>query len=139
MCPNANECWLCKTGYGWLGAQCYDPCPQSYFLDGENCTQCDPQCTVCNGSATNCSVCTLNGTDKAYLLNDSCLATCPNGTFPEESPNLCTQCHNQCDLCFGSQSTECTACSAGYVLSNTTCAVSCLAGYGSVSNSSICV
>ena len=77
-CTSGVDCTLCDSGWGLLNSSCYDPCLDGYWMDGSDCSPCDPLCLICSASATNCSECTLNGTDMAYLLNSTCVAVCPN-------------------------------------------------------------
>lgn len=50
-------------------------------------------------------------------------------------------CNIYCLSCFGSNINQCTSCDAtvGYMLSGTTCATSCLSGYGMTADPSLCV
>lgn len=90
-------------------------------------------CLSC--SPTNLSQCYSCNSSSFWLAYD-CITTCPGGTFPA-SPN-CTTCDISCAICTN-KSTPCTVCNIGYKLSGTTCASSCLTGYGSTTNTSLCV
>jgi len=78
-CSSSSICSTCSTGYGWLNGTCYGTCPNRYYLiNSTNCSICDAKCLICSGSSTACSSCTLSGADIGYLLNTTCLASCPN-------------------------------------------------------------
>ena len=135
----ATTCLSCYSGFGWLGYVCYSPCPNGYFLNGNNCTVCDTKCTLCSTSATTCSACTTT----AYLLNSTCYTTCPNPYYNDNNagagPTLCLLCDAKCASCTGPTNTNCITCAATYTLSGTTCDSTCITGYGITSTTGICV
>lgn len=137
----STNCSSCTTTSGaneafLYGTQCLSTCPAGY---NQNYTThvCDPcsnsACISCN--ASNYAQCySCNST--TYWLSYDCIYTCPGGTFPA-SPN-CTTCDVSCAICTN-KPTPCTVCNTGYKLSGTTCATTCLAQYGSTTNTSFCV
>ena len=84
---NPSYCYECdkSLGFAWNDYTCYSPCPDGTFLDNNdtNCSDCHPFCQLCEINSTYCSECTLNGTWKAYLLNNECLLTCPVEYYEE--------------------------------------------------------
>lgn len=143
----ATTCSSCNQispsiGYLWNNS-CLSGCPNGTYLSTNPnvCTACDNLCSVCSGSATSCSVCTLSGTYIGYLNSNTCVAACPNGTFPTSNPNVCAACDLLCSVCSGS-ATACSVCTLsganiGYYWNNT-CLSSCLTGTYSTTNPNIC-
>ena len=52
---------------------------------------------------------------------------------------LAKTCHSSCTECFGSASSQCYSCISSSFLSGNTCSAGCLAGYGQVTGSNICI
>ena len=129
---SVTNCSACITNYGRLNRVCYSPCPSGYFLIGGLCVTCSPLCLSCNGTNSTCSECTVNGTNKAYFYNNTCLKTCPNGYYADEGsgsgPNVCLSCTSPCTKCKMNTST-CLACISGLVLFNNTCLATCPTSY----------
>lgn len=128
-----THCLECVVGFGWYNYNCWMPCPTGYYYSngGLNCTKCINVCYACT-DATVCSICTLSGTFKAYLLNATCYQTCPAGYYGDDNlglgPNLCLPCTIQCATCT-SNPTPCQSCNAGYYLYSSACDSSCPDGY----------
>lgn len=139
----SNNCLSCITSFGWLAYTCYSPCPVTYFLSGSNCTSCDVLCSVCSGTATTCSACTLTGANIGYLLNTTCYSTCPASYFPNTNggagPNTCLACNVACLSCTDNTNISCQSCKTSYTLSGSTCSSSCLTGYGITSDPLVCL
>lgn len=184
----STTCSSCKTGYKLSGTTCAASCLTQYGSTSTAtlCVLCDFKCVTCFQTSTNCSVCTTNGTNEAFLLGTQCINPCPSGYATDTTnhqcllctnpaclscdpsnlsrcyscnsttywysydcyspcpaltflaaPN-CTDCDISCSVCTNSP-TPCTECRAGYKLSGTTCATSCLTQYGSTTNTSLCV
>lgn len=127
-------CTTCVTGYGFYNNKCYQPCDDGFYLSnsGQNCTKCSGYCVLCNGTSTNCSVCTLTGTYMSYLSVNSCVTSCPTGTYPDTNntfgPNLCLPCDVSCSACTGSPS-PCSECNTPYFFFNGTCVLTCPTDY----------
>ena len=58
--------------------------------------------------------------------NKTCLTECQNGTFLQGL--FCKPCASSCTTCFNT-ATNCTLCSGGLYLQDTTCVSSCNTGY----------
>jgi proprotein convertase subtilisin/kexin type 5 len=144
---SSTDCSSCTLNGGnqayLLNSTCISTCPDGTFssTNPNICTSCDPKCLLCDTSNTNCSSCTLNGTNKAYLFNSTCISSCPGGTFPSDNPNICNSCDSKCSAC-DTSSTNCSACTLSGAniayLYNMTCTVSCPTGTFSSSNPNIC-
>ena len=81
----------------------------------------------------------INGTSPvtATLSSDVTNSQCTWGM--KEVIATVQKCNSICLTCFGPDSTKCYSCIASYYLSGNTCSTSCLAGYGTVTSSFICV
>ncbi|XP_060056766.1 proprotein convertase subtilisin/kexin type 5-like [Erinaceus europaeus] len=66
--------------------------------------QCHPSCKTCNGSATLCTSC-LKG---AYLLAQTCVPFCPQGTWSSVRSGSCENCTEGCASC--SEANLCKKC-----------------------------
>lgn len=136
---SSSNCLSCKTGDGWLNFTCYSTCPNSYYMDGSNCTICDSKCSSCSYSSINCSVCT----NMAYLLNSTCYSSCPNPYYNDNNggagPTLCLPCDIKCSSCTASTNTNCNSCTVNNTLSGTTCDANCLPGYGITITTGFCI
>lgn len=88
------------------------------------CEPCSSPCATCSLKLTNCTSC-LTGT---YLQNNSCSASCANGTAAIAATSVCSVCQLGCTLCSSSIS-NCSACSSGFYYYDFGCAQSCPGGY----------
>lgn len=54
-------CDTCVDGYYKLDGGCVSSCPDSYPIVGNReCQSCEPQCAGCEGTADNCTTCTVD-------------------------------------------------------------------------------
>ena len=73
-----DECLTCTTE-----THCTS-CAVGYYLEGENCKVCDPDCTECVGSGiSNCTACAEGNFLQTY--STICLPYCPSGMITEEN------------------------------------------------------
>ena len=87
-----------------LGSSCYDSCPATFDPGNGVCQPCDPICTACAGTPTNCMNCGIG--QIINTLNGQCVEVCPVGTYEgwtDDDPNR---------RCLGCSSFGCTICSA---------------------------
>jgi hypothetical protein len=128
---NSTYCYSCVVGYGWAYYNCFMPCPDGRFFENTNCSKCPNTCAICS-SLTVCSVCTLSGVNKAYLLNSTCYTNCPSGYYNDDSggtgPNFCTPCVAACATCTDNPS-PCQSCNLNYYLYSNDCQTTCPSGY----------
>ena len=128
--PSDTQCSACNSGYFLQPSSttCLDSCPIGYWgnTTSNTCMECDIACSNCtNATNTACSAC-----NTGYFLQPSsttCLSSCPNGSFPNSTGNLCLTCDISCALCSGPANTECSACNPGFFLqpSSTICLETC--------------
>ncbi|XP_045465314.1 furin-like protease 2 isoform X1 [Harmonia axyridis] len=110
--PDPNSCLTCSPGYVRvldLGI-CLQQCPEGYFEDylHKTCVTCQPNCLACQERPDHCTSCDHH----LLLYQNKCLAACPVGTYETEY-YTCEPCHNNCETCRGSNSSQCISCSAG--------------------------
>lgn len=96
---------------------------------------------MCSGSSDNCSACQPNGTYKAYLLGNVCFPFCPTSYYGTTASNqtVCKPCNAACLTCNGGSAGNCYICNYPYILSGSTCAMTCATGYGVTSDPYVCV
>nr|XP_045001506.1 proprotein convertase subtilisin/kexin type 5 isoform X2 [Jaculus jaculus] len=58
---------------------------------------CHPSCQTCNGSETLCTSCPKG----AFLWLQSCVSSCPQGTWPSVRSGSCENCSEDCASCSG--------------------------------------
>lgn len=113
-CTDASQshCLSCSPGHVRVIDldMCMQQCPEGYYENYAEkiCTPCQPNCASCQDRPDHCTSC-----DRHLLLHQSqCLASCPSHTYETED-YMCAPCHESCETCTGSNSTQCITCSAG--------------------------
>jgi hypothetical protein len=112
---------------------CYSSCPNGTFNSNSSfiCSVCSTSCGECLNSGFNCTECIANSTNPIlYLLNNTCIETCPSGTFKDNSTNLtkytpvCSTCILPCSTCISA--TNCLSCAnSSLFYYNNQCIVTC--------------
>ena len=134
------QCTSCPAGYYYNAGFCSNstpPCSTSQFANPVNnsCTNCIAPCSTCNGPTSyNCTSCS-----GLYLINSTCIATCPANYYADGSAWKCQACGIGCAAC---NATTCLACISGYYFFSTsspTCTLTCIAGYVADPTSLQCV
>ena len=83
----------CKTGFNKLeNGNCVEKCSNNYFLDEEECEQCETSCKTCDKNKGNCTSCN----DGEYV----------NRSSPTYS---CSKCSDNCNTCID-QDNNCLSC-----------------------------
>ena len=141
-CSGWSTCTSCHAGmildpYG----SCLSGCPANnmyYDSTTRQCLTCSSACYSCNGAqSSNCVSCN----PPLQLFQGSCISTCPFGYYSTVE-YFCQPCNVNCADCRNS-STNCTVCSSGSWLQNTTsgksiCIVECGAGFYLNQSVSVC-
>jgi hypothetical protein len=70
---------------------CLASCNNGTYLSVLFCKPCDASCTTCNGTATNCTVCSGG----MYLQDITCVSSCSTGYKPT-SDLMCVFCGDSC-------------------------------------------
>ncbi|EAR83364.2 REJ domain protein (macronuclear) [Tetrahymena thermophila SB210] len=118
---SSTNCTTCSNTYYPLkdsptatNFQCYQTCPNGYYLQFQQCLKCDASCNTCSDSSLSCTKCAnnyypLKTTPSA--TNFQCYQTCPDGYFLLQQQ--CQKCDVSCQTCNGT-SISCTNCSNTY-------------------------
>ena len=48
-CTNLTSCLTCDKNLNILNDQCVENCPDGYYLNNKQCSQCNPMCGTCKG------------------------------------------------------------------------------------------
>uniref|UniRef100_A0AAA9SPK9 Proprotein convertase subtilisin/kexin type 5 n=1 Tax=Bos taurus TaxID=9913 RepID=A0AAA9SPK9_BOVIN len=116
-----NECYWCEEGFFLLEGSCVRNCGPGFYGDPEmgDCEPCHQACETCTGLGHNqCSSCReglqlLQGTcvrhdqtqeegsfwNGTYLLAQTCVPSCPQGTWPSVRSGSCENCTEDCASC----------------------------------------
>ena len=114
---NMNFCiGDCEDDFFYRYNRCIKDCGQGYVAIGKNCEPCNTGCAECtheNGA----KVC-LKCSPGRYLLNGTCLSTCPERFYPDNTLDQCAPCNEACVHCFGGSNRNCHACntSLGFIM-----------------------
>ena len=145
--PMVNQCTACASAAFLYMGQCVTSCPSgtamvnNYKTNSVNCQACPSNCQQCTYSTTNglnCSVCASS----YYLINGTCLASCPAGTYPSPQTISCIDCGiANCQTCTFNASfqVQCTTCQSGYLMvtDQKICVSSCPSGYTKTGSSCV--
>ncbi|XP_047506706.1 furin-like protease 2 [Pieris napi] len=128
MGPGPVQCITCHPSNYILDGRCINSCPSGYYADKKRkeCLKCPVGCSNCLSSF--CLSCDtnweLNKKGKCLPVgNDRCSA----GEF--SSSNVCQNCNEACDTCYGEEEKNCLTCPAPHLLQNYKCVSECGRGY----------
>ena len=100
---SADNCQECdeSLGYGLTDSRCVSLCPDGTYMNNGKCEFCSAFCTLCVSSPSDCRQCQSSGAFESYYLeaNFSCLHTCPDGFYANDSDHVCYACDPKCSLC----------------------------------------
>ncbi|EAR97206.1 REJ domain protein (macronuclear) [Tetrahymena thermophila SB210] len=129
----ANSYYPLITGQQKSFYQCFQTCPDNYFLNNNQCQQCDQSCSTCTGNSQNCTLCS-NGYNPLYASPTDqtfrCYQICPNGynlkqnqcqTCLQLSSQFCQNCATTCRSCQKGQTNNCLDCYQTMNLNGSTC------------------
>nr|DBA28043.1 TPA: hypothetical protein GDO54_008459 [Pyxicephalus adspersus] len=126
--PDYDECITCKDDFQLLNEKCVNPSikeppPGAYWDEYARVfSPCDEICKTCNISANTCTSCHLG----TFLHDESCIKSCPPGTFSNTKDRRCERCSEGCEMC--AENNECLQCSHG-ILHAGRCYKSCPGGF----------
>ncbi|KAL6456780.1 hypothetical protein MHYP_G00353240 [Metynnis hypsauchen] len=133
--PFYDDCDSCEDGMRLVDGKCIDisrvvKCPTSHFLNKHyECEQCHSFCMVCSGPGQDqCNTCK----DGMFLVAEkqTCVSSCPAGTYGNKTSGHCEDCLLGCVLC--QEAHRCLKCRADKVqlyLQNGLCVTECQRGY----------
>uniref|UniRef100_A0A8C1W980 Proprotein convertase subtilisin/kexin type 5b n=1 Tax=Cyprinus carpio TaxID=7962 RepID=A0A8C1W980_CYPCA len=128
--PHPSSCLTCRAGMRKdVNGHCqfFSDCPLHMFTDKDGqCNPCHKSCLRCSGAGKEqCLSCN----PKHFLLNQTCVSTCPDGYYVDEDKQECVQCHVNCASCHGHHSKDCTTCKPGLLLLGHSCFTTCPPSY----------
>ncbi|XP_073723703.1 proprotein convertase subtilisin/kexin type 5b isoform X1 [Misgurnus anguillicaudatus] len=137
--PGPSSCLTCRTDMRKdVNGHCvfFSDCrPQTYTDKNGKCRPCHPTCLHCSGAGKEqCITCN----PKHFLLNQTCVSTCPGGYHGDEKRQECVSCHKNCASCSGHHSNECLTCKPDLFLHGHSCVSTCPNSYFVNSSSGAC-
>ncbi|KAI2661407.1 Proprotein convertase subtilisin/kexin type 5 [Labeo rohita] len=128
--PHPSSCLTCRDNMRKdVNGHCefFRDCSVHTFTDKDgHCKPCHKSCLQCSGAGKNqCISCN----PKHFLLNQTCVSTCPGGYYVDEDKQECVQCHVNCESCSGHHSNDCITCKPGLFLLGHSCFTTCLPSY----------
>ena len=138
-----STCYACKTGAGIIESAIRTcDCASGYYYFGGKCMPCHLLCSICTGSATNCSICSTSSSliqyvddykcqckNKSRYSSDIGTCICNSNYYYETLYSDCLPCHYSCQECFNGTNDTCDVCKdkIGLILQGTSC--TCKIGY----------
>ncbi|KAI1239706.1 Proprotein convertase subtilisin/kexin type 5, partial [Lamprotornis superbus] len=118
---SSTACLTCRNG--WIlnhHGHCTLPgycSPTEYYIEEtQTCKSCHKKCFQCSGPTEHqCLSCANN----RYLLNRTCVETCPDGYYADSTERQCSACHSTCDSCTRKHSSQCLSCKLDCLSCNT--------------------
>ncbi|KAJ8965046.1 hypothetical protein NQ314_004447, partial [Rhamnusium bicolor] len=122
--PDQKSCLTCSPGHVRLIDLdiCLQQCPAGYYENfaDKTCIPCQPNCAGCQDRPDHCTSCDHH----LLLYQNRCLAACPTNTYETEDYG-CTGCHESCETCKGSNSSQCISCLSGHFWHEGRCVKEC--------------
>ncbi|KAL1508965.1 hypothetical protein ABEB36_003778 [Hypothenemus hampei] len=136
--PDQKSCLACAPGHVRVVDLdiCLQQCPEGYFENfiDKTCIPCQPNCAGCQDRPDHCTSCDHH----LLLYQNKCLAACPSNTF-ETDDYRCAPCHESCETCTGSNSSQCINCPIGAFWNEGRCVSECPAHHYADYNQRECV
>ncbi|KFP66141.1 Proprotein convertase subtilisin/kexin type 5, partial [Cariama cristata] len=139
-CSSSTACLTCRNGLmlnhdGQCVASGYCSRTEYYVEKTQTCKRCHKKCFHCSGPTEHqCFSCANNH----YLLNTTCVETCPDGYYVDSNERQCSPCHSACATCIGKHSSQCLSCNPGWYRQGKGCVNQCPAGYFAQNSTGSC-
>ncbi|XP_050768974.1 proprotein convertase subtilisin/kexin type 5 isoform X1 [Gymnogyps californianus] len=139
-CSSSTACLTCRNGLmlnhdGYCVASGYCSRTEYYVEKTQTCNPCHKKCFHCSGPTEHqCLSCASNH----YLLNTTCVETCPDGYYVDSNEGQCSPCHSACGTCTGKHSSQCLSCKPGWYRQGKGCVNQCPAGYFAQNSTGSC-
>ncbi|XP_060697526.1 proprotein convertase subtilisin/kexin type 5-like [Hemiscyllium ocellatum] len=135
--PDSTDCVYCRDGMiKNRQGHCvmHKDCALNMYMD-KICKPCHKKCYRCYGPTEHdCLSCNHNH----FLLNTTCVDTCPDGYYTDQNRRQCFACHKSCEICNGRSSTQCLTCKANWYRLNLMCVKTCGSGHFANESSGVC-
>ncbi|KAJ8941052.1 hypothetical protein NQ318_006826 [Aromia moschata] len=122
--PDQKSCLSCSPGHVRVIDLdiCLQQCPEGYYENfaDKTCIPCQPNCAGCQDHPDHCTSCDHH----LLLYQNRCLASCPTNTY-ETDDYGCAGCHESCETCTGSNSSQCISCLSGHFWHEGRCVKEC--------------
>ena len=100
---------------------CVNKCPQGTFQNKQRaCELCSRKCKTCSERPENCLSCRT----RFFYNGTTCVASCPDGTYPNATLNACVECSKDCMTC-GGRADNCLSCVPPLLHNGTHCGKTC--------------
>lgn len=118
-----DTCTACASPAVYYNGSCQSSCPPGGSLAPYLgiCTPCSSNCVTCLNAINNCTSCSLNSSFP-FLVNNTCISTCPDYYYNQSSTGSCFSCVSaniNCKNC--SSISTCYSCDTAFVLYNSNC------------------
>ncbi|XP_051499578.1 proprotein convertase subtilisin/kexin type 5 isoform X2 [Apus apus] len=139
-CSTSTACLTCRNGLmlnhdGHCVAPGSCSLTEYYIEKTQTCKPCHKNCFHCSGPTEHqCLSCANN----RYLLNTTCVETCPDGYYLDSDEKRCSLCHSACVTCTGKHSSQCLSCKPGWYRQGRGCVNQCPAGYFAQNSTGSC-
>ncbi|KFV18851.1 Proprotein convertase subtilisin/kexin type 5, partial [Tauraco erythrolophus] len=139
-CSSSTACLTCRNGLmlnhdGHCVASGYCSRTEYYVEKTQTCKPCHKKCLHCSGPTEHqCLSCANN----RYLLNTTCVETCPDGYYVDSDERQCSPCHSACVTCTGKHSSQCLSCKPGWYRQGKVCVNQCPSGYFAQNSTGSC-
>ncbi|XP_028941399.1 proprotein convertase subtilisin/kexin type 5-like [Antrostomus carolinensis] len=139
-CSSSTACLTCRNGLmlnhdGHCVSSGYCSHTEYYIEKTQTCKPCHKKCFHCSGPTEHqCLSCANNH----YLLNTTCVETCPDGYYADSDEGQCSPCHSTCVTCTGKHSSQCLSCKPGWYRQGRGCINQCPAGYFAQNSTGSC-
>ncbi|XP_038025774.1 proprotein convertase subtilisin/kexin type 5 isoform X1 [Anas platyrhynchos] len=139
-CSSSAACLTCRNGLilshnGHCVAPGYCSHTEYYDQKTQTCKLCHKKCFRCSGPTEHqCLGCANN----RYLLNTTCVETCPDGYYADSDEGWCSPCHSACATCNGKHSSQCLSCKPGWYRQGKGCVNQCPSGYFAQNSTGSC-
>ncbi|KAG9486783.1 hypothetical protein GDO78_006922 [Eleutherodactylus coqui] len=137
-CHTQDICDECNEGFrknekGYCVP--YKVCTVHEYPEYGDCVPCHKKCSRCMGATEHhCLSCK----ETTFLLNATCMDTCPDGYYGEHDERRCIPCHRSCKTCTERHSTDCLTCKEGLYMQGYSCVQDCITGYFADNSSASC-
>ncbi|XP_050185248.1 proprotein convertase subtilisin/kexin type 5 isoform X1 [Myiozetetes cayanensis] len=139
-CSSSTACLTCRNGLilnsdGHCMVSGYCSPTEFYAEETQSCKSCHRKCFHCSGPTEHqCLSCANNH----YLLNTTCVKTCPDGYYADSDEGQCSACHSACVTCTGKYSSQCLSCKPGWYRQGNRCVNQCPSGYFAQKSTGLC-
>jgi hypothetical protein len=136
-CGTQGTCNKCSSGaVRNLDDTCTTSCNAGSYLNGTVCMACHASCATCTGPyEADCSSCSnpngfnFDPSSGGCARTDACTALKGSNRYFLNTSNICEQCADNCETCYGKLQTQCTKCYPGNITAGHACVTSCPDGY----------